>query len=61
MIDPIVEEIHKIREEYAVKFNYDVDAMFEDLQQKQLNSNYKVVSFVKDKTQRQKVKEKRIA
>ncbi len=61
MIDPIVEEIHKIREEYAVKFNYDVDAMFEDLQQKQSNSNCKVVSFVKDKAQKQKVNEKRVA
>ena len=31
MTDPIVEEIHKIREEYAAEFDYDIDAMFEDL------------------------------
>ena len=33
--DPIVEEIHKIREAHARKFNYDLDAMFADLQRKQ--------------------------
>jgi hypothetical protein len=52
MIDPIVEEIHKIREEYAEKFNYDVDAMFDDLRQKQAQSNHKIISFAKDKKKR---------
>jgi len=33
--DPIVEEIHKIREARARKFNYDLDAMFADLERKQ--------------------------
>ena len=33
--DPIVEEIHKIREAHAQRFNYDLDAMFADLQRKQ--------------------------
>jgi hypothetical protein len=33
--DPIVEEIHKIREAHARKFNYDLDAIFADLQRKQ--------------------------
>jgi hypothetical protein len=33
--DPIVEEIHKFREVHARKFNYDLDAIFCDLQQKQ--------------------------
>ncbi len=29
--DPIVEEIHKIREAYAARFNYDFDAIYEDI------------------------------
>jgi len=53
MIDPIVEEIHKIHEEYAAKFNYDIDAMFEDLNKKQAESNHKIVSFVKKESQKQ--------
>ncbi len=61
MIDPIVEEIHKIREDYAKKFDYDVDAMFEDLRQKQVQSKHKVVSFVKDKEEKQFPSEKKVA
>ncbi len=30
MFDPIVEEIRKIREEHAARFNYDLDAIFEE-------------------------------
>jgi AAA+ superfamily predicted ATPase len=61
MIDPIVEEIHKIREEYAAKFEYDVDAMFEDLRQKQSQSNRKIVSFVKKKSEKQGIDERKVA
>ena len=28
--DPIIEEIHRYREEHAAKFNYDIHAIFED-------------------------------
>jgi hypothetical protein len=31
MEDPIVEEVRKLREEHAARFNYDVDAIFDDL------------------------------
>ncbi|MEZ5534931.1 MAG: hypothetical protein R3F02_04835 [Thiolinea sp.] len=41
--DPIIEEIHRIREEYAASFNYDIDAIFADLKAKQANSKRKVV------------------
>ena len=58
MIDPIVEEIHKIRKEYAEKFDFDVDAMFQDLQKKQTESNRKIVSFVKKENQEQTDKDK---
>ena len=44
--DPIVEEIHRIREEYAqyaASFNYDLDAIVADPRAKQEKSNWKVV------------------
>ncbi len=43
--DEIVEEIHRIREEYAKSFNYDLDAIFVDLQKKQAESGREVVSL----------------
>ncbi|MBR8835825.1 MAG: hypothetical protein DSM106950_17850 [Stigonema ocellatum SAG 48.90 = DSM 106950] len=43
--DEIVEEIHRIREEYAKSFNYDLDAIFTDLQNKQAQSGREVVSL----------------
>lgn len=45
MDDPIVEEVRKHREEYAKKFNYDLDAICRDLQKKQEESGKVVVSF----------------
>lgn len=36
--DEVVEEIHKIREKYAKSFNYDLQAIFDNLQKKQANS-----------------------
>ena len=42
--DPIVEEIHRIRDEHAKKFNYDLHAMLEDLRKQQEASGRKVVS-----------------
>jgi hypothetical protein len=29
--DPIVEEIRRIRDEHAARFNYDLDAIFDDI------------------------------
>ena len=43
--DPIVEEVRKIRDEYARQFDYDLDAIFRDLQEKQKQSGKQVVSF----------------
>ena len=31
--DPIIDEIHQIREEWAAKFNYDTKALFENIEQ----------------------------
>jgi hypothetical protein len=42
--DPIVQEIHRIRDEHARKFNYDLHAICEDARRKQAQSGHKVVS-----------------
>lgn len=41
--DPIVEEIHKFREEYAKRFNNDLKAIFEDAKKLQGQGGRKVV------------------
>ncbi len=43
--DPIVEEIHKIREEYAKQFGFDINTICKDIQDKQARSGHKLVSF----------------
>lgn len=43
--DLIVEEIHKIREEYSRSFNHDLKALFADLQKQQAESGREVVDL----------------
>jgi hypothetical protein len=43
--NPILDELHKIRDEYAASFNYDLDAIFEDLQRRQKERDVELVSF----------------
>ena len=43
--DEIVEEIHRIREEYAKSFDYDLNAIFTDLRKKQEESGREVVTL----------------
>ncbi|HEY9849955.1 MAG TPA: hypothetical protein V6D28_10890 [Leptolyngbyaceae cyanobacterium] len=43
--DEIVEEIHRIRDEYAKSFNYDLKAIFADLQKQQAESGREVVKL----------------
>ena len=43
--DAIVEEIHKIREEYSRSFNHDLRALFADLQKQQAKSGRKIVNL----------------
>ena len=33
--DPIVEEIRRIREAHAAKFNYDIDAIYNDIKEQE--------------------------
>ena len=43
--DEIVEEIHRIRDEYAKSFNYDLKAILADLQKQQAESGREVVKL----------------
>ncbi|MGH9948144.1 MAG: hypothetical protein ACRD6X_13220 [Pyrinomonadaceae bacterium] len=43
--DEIVEEVRRIREENAAKFNHDIDAIVADARKRQQESGRKTVSF----------------
>ena len=43
--DPIVEEVRKIREEHAARFDYDFEAIYEDLKETERRSGRKTVSL----------------
>jgi hypothetical protein len=45
MKDPVVEEVRKLREEHAARFNYEVYAIFEDLRNTEREANRPVVSL----------------
>ncbi|MFN0112190.1 MAG: hypothetical protein ACKVZH_25295 [Blastocatellia bacterium] len=41
--DEIVDEVRRVRNEHAEKFNYDIAAICADIRQKQADSNRRVV------------------
>ena len=43
--DPIVAEVRKAREEYAARFNYDLDAIYRDLKRRERASGRTYVRF----------------
>ena len=43
--DEIVDEVRRVRNEYAEKFNYDISAICADIRQKQADSKRKIVSL----------------
>ena len=43
--DEIVEEVRRYREAYAAKFNFDLQAMYQDLKKAEQKSKRKKVSF----------------
>ena len=43
--DPIVEEVRRVREAYAAKFNYDLGAIFQDLKRQERESGRTFVTF----------------
>jgi len=49
--DPIVEEVRKSRDAYAKRFNYDLDAIYRDLKEKERRSGRVVVPCPAKKTE----------
>ena len=45
MQDHIVEEVRRIREEHAAQFNYDLDAIVEDLRRSESERDWPRASF----------------
>ena len=43
--DPIIEEIRKVREQHAAKFNYNLDEIVKDLKKREKKAKRKVVSL----------------
>jgi hypothetical protein len=50
--DPIVEEVHRIREAYAARFNFDLAALVRDLKERQDRGEFEVVYRVPRKPRR---------
>ena len=46
MNDPIVDEVRRIRDAHAARFNYDLDAIFRDIKDREKRSGHKFVSGV---------------
>jgi hypothetical protein len=46
MNDPIVDEVRKVRDAHAARFNYDLDAIFRDIKEQEKKSGRKFVSFM---------------
>lgn len=44
-VDPIVEEVRKIRQEHAASFGYDLDKIVESLQQEERQGGREVVTL----------------
>jgi hypothetical protein len=47
--DSIVDEVRSVREEHAAKFNYDIEAIINDLQEKRKKFCKTVVSYIDGK------------
>ena len=43
--DEIVEEVRRVRDQYAATFEYDLDAIYEDIKKQEEQSQHKVVSL----------------
>jgi hypothetical protein len=46
MNDPIVDEVRKVRDAHAARFNYDLDAIFQDIKEREKKSGLKFVQGV---------------
>lgn len=48
MNDPIVDEVRRVRDEHAARFDYDLWAIFRDIKEKQNRSGLHFVSFAEE-------------
>jgi hypothetical protein len=55
MIDPIVDEVRRVRDAHAAMFNYDLDAIFQDIKDQEKKSGLKFVSYPPHKIEPGKV------
>ncbi len=46
MNDPIVDEVRRVRDAHAARFNYDLDAIFQDIKERESKSGLKFVQGV---------------
>jgi hypothetical protein len=46
MKDPIVDEVRRVRYAYAARFNYDLDAIFRDIKEREKKSGLQFVQGV---------------
>jgi hypothetical protein len=46
MNDPIVDEVRQVRDAHAARFNYDLDAIFQDIKERERKSGLKFVQGV---------------
>jgi hypothetical protein len=51
MNDPIVDEVRRVRDAHAAKFNYDLDAIFQDVKEQEKKSGLKFVSYPPRRTE----------
>ena len=49
--DEIVEEVRRVRDEYAAKFNYDLDAIYQDIKTQEKQTKRKIVALPAKKAQ----------
>jgi hypothetical protein len=54
MNDPIVDEVRRIRDAHAARFNYDLDAIFQDIKERERKSRLKFVSPPRDQDEPEK-------
>ena len=46
MNDPIIDEVRRVRDAHAARFNYDLDAIFQDIKEREMKSGLKFVQGV---------------
>ena len=50
MNDPIVDEIRRIRDVHAARFDYDLDAIFQDIKEQEKKSGHNFIAGVSRQT-----------